>query len=66
MSAEAGAEPLRAATELRHWALGVGDEDVVLVCNRALAGDNTALEEVLEWHDVWSATHRASADAGVR
>jgi hypothetical protein len=46
--------------ELKDWALHAGDEDVVSVCNRAMAGDNGALDEALDWYDVWSAIHLPS------
>lgn len=46
--------------ELRDWAHDAGDDDVVRVCDQALAGDNTALEEALDWWNVWSAIHRPS------
>jgi hypothetical protein len=51
---------LAQVSELSRWAERAGDEDVVSVCRRALAGDTTALEEALDWWNVWSAIHRPS------
>lgn len=41
-------------TELADWAAEAGDPDVLLTCQRALAGDGTAEKEALEWWGEWS------------
>ncbi len=59
------ADVLRKVCELEEWARSSGDDDVVRVCERAQAGDHGALEEALDWYDVWSGFHRPAAKGGV-
>jgi hypothetical protein len=54
------AEQLRKVRALQQWALGAGDDDVSRVCDKAIAGDGSALDEALDWYDAWSAIHEPS------